>query len=64
MMSDKLDGLRDLLERLSNAHGVSGHEGSARDIIKHELTPYVDEIRMDAFGNLCLLYTSPSPRDS
>jgi len=52
MMSDKLDGLRDLLERLSNAHGVSGHEGSSRDIIKHELTPYVDEMRTDAFGNL------------
>jgi len=52
MMSDKLDGLRDLLERLSNAHGVSGHEESSRDIIKHELTPYVDEMRTDAFGNL------------
>ena len=51
-MSDKLDGLRNLLERLSNAHAVSGHEGSCRDILTHELTPYIDEIRIDAFGNL------------
>jgi endoglucanase len=52
MMSDKLGGLQDLLERLSNAHGVSGYEGSSRDILTRELTPYVDEVKIDAFGNL------------
>jgi len=51
-MSDKLDGLQNLLERLSNAHGVSGHEGSSRDILTSELASYVDEFRIDAFGNL------------
>jgi putative aminopeptidase FrvX len=51
-MSDKLDGLRNLLERLSNAHSVSGHEGSSRDILTQELRPYVDEVKIDALGNL------------
>lgn len=61
MMSDKLDDLRNLLERLSNAHGVSGHEGSSRDILTHELTPYVDEIRIDAFGNLIATKSGKGP---
>lgn len=51
-MSDNLAGLRDVLERLSNAHGVSGHEGSSRDVLSRELAPYVDEITVDRFGNL------------
>lgn len=41
-----------LLERLSNAHGVSGREGSVQQIIKEEISPYVDEIRCDVLGNL------------
>jgi endoglucanase len=61
MMSDTLDGLRNLLEELSNAHGVSGHEGSSRDILTHELTPYVDEIRIDAFGNLIATKSGKGP---
>ncbi len=51
-MSTNVAGLRGLLERLSNAHGVSGHEGSSRDILSQELEPYVDEITVDRFGNL------------
>lgn len=44
--------VRELLERLSNAHGVSGSEGSVSDIIRSELEPCVDEIRTDQMGNL------------
>ncbi len=44
--------MRSLLERLSNAHGVSGREGSVMEIIKDEITPYVDDVRRDALGNL------------
>ena len=44
--------VKELLERLSNAHGVSGSEGSVLSIIKKELKGYVDEIREDAMGNL------------
>ena len=41
-----------LLERLSNAHGVSGYEGNIRQIIEEEVRPYVDEIKTDKMGNL------------
>ncbi|VVB54538.1 Tetrahedral aminopeptidase [uncultured archaeon] len=41
-----------LLERLSNAHGVSGYEGNIRQIIEEEVKPYVDQISTDKMGNL------------
>ncbi len=41
-----------LLERLSNAHGISGREGSIQDIVREEISPLVDEIRIDNLGNL------------
>jgi endoglucanase len=42
----------DLLRNLSNAHGVSGSEGSVFAVIKKELKGHVDEIREDTMGNL------------
>lgn len=44
--------VRELLEKLSNAHGVSGSEGSVVSIIRKELRGCVDEIREDTMGNL------------
>jgi len=44
--------VNELLEKLSNAHGVSGSEGSVVSVIKKELKGYVDEIREDGMGNL------------
>ena len=44
-----------LLQRLSNASGISGNEGEIRAIIRQEITPYVDEIKVDAMGNLLAL---------
>ncbi len=44
--------VKELLKKLSNAHGVSGSEGSVYDIIKRELKGSVDEIREDTMGNL------------
>ncbi len=41
-----------LLEKLSNASGVSGDEGEIRAIIRKEIAPHVDEIKVDAMGNL------------
>ena len=43
---------RDLLEKLSNAHGLTSAEGNIRDIIKKELKGYVDEMYEDKLGNL------------
>ena len=44
--------VRDLLRKLSNAHGVSGSEGSVLDIVKKELKKHVDEMYSDPLGNL------------
>jgi putative aminopeptidase FrvX len=48
----KLSDIKSLLETLSNAHGISGWEGSVQQIVKKEIEPYVDEIRVDNLGNL------------
>jgi putative aminopeptidase FrvX len=44
--------VKKLLQKLSNAHGVSGCEGSVSDIIRKELEPSVDEVMSDTLGNL------------
>jgi putative aminopeptidase FrvX len=44
--------VKELLRKLSNAHGVSGSEGSVYSVIRKELKGYVDEIREDPLGNL------------
>ncbi len=46
------DMVTGLLERLSNAHGVSGSEGSLHAIIREELSGRVDGITEDPLGNL------------
>lgn len=47
-----MSDIKSLLEKLSNAHGISGWEGSVQQIVKEEIAPFVDEIRIDALGNL------------
>jgi endoglucanase len=44
--------VKELLRKLSNAHGVSGSEGSVFSVIRKELRGHVDEIREDPMGNL------------
>ncbi len=56
-----MSDLKALLERLSNAHGVSGYEGSVRQIIEEEVRPYVDDIRTDKMGNLITTKRGGSP---
>ena len=52
--------MQDLLQRLSDAHGISGYEGSVRAIVEHELAPYGD-LRVDAPGNLIFTKKGASP---
>lgn len=47
--------MKDLVKRLTEAYGPSGAEGSVREIIRKEVEAYVDEIRVDALGNLICL---------
>jgi putative aminopeptidase FrvX len=44
-----------MLEKLSNANGVSGNEQEIRTIIQEYIKPLVDEIKVDAMGNLLAL---------
>jgi len=41
-----------LLERLSNAVAVSGNEGEVRKIVLDEIKDYVDDVKVDALGNV------------
>lgn len=44
-----------LAKRLIEAFGVSGYEDEIRGVIREEVAPYVQEIRVDALGNLIAL---------
>jgi len=41
-----------LLEKLSNAVGVSGCEDEVRNIVIEEIKPFIDDYRIDAMGNV------------
>jgi putative aminopeptidase FrvX len=47
--------VKDLIKRLTEAYGPSGHEEPIRDIIRAEIEPLADELRIDALGNLIAL---------
>jgi len=40
------------LKKVTQAFGVSGYEGQARDVICEEVKNYADEVTVDALGNL------------
>jgi endoglucanase len=42
----------DLLRRLTEAFGPSGFEDEVREVVQQLVTPLVDEVRVDALGNL------------
>ncbi len=44
--------MKDTLKILCTAYGPTGNEYNVAEIIKGMVAPYVDEIRMDAMGNL------------
>lgn len=41
-----------LLEKLCNLIAISGDEGEVRKIVLEEIKPYVDEVKVDALGNV------------
>ncbi len=53
--------LKDILEKLSNVHGVSGYENNIRKMIEDEIRPYVDDVRTDKMGNLIATRHGGSP---
>jgi putative aminopeptidase FrvX len=49
------------LRELTEAFGVSGYENEVRDLIKKEIEELVDEITIDALGNLIALKKGTGP---
>jgi endoglucanase len=44
--------LKELLQKLSDAHGISGRESEVAEVIEKELDGFVDDINVDAMGNI------------
>lgn len=44
--------MKDLIQKLVETSSPSGYEANIRNVIQEELTPYVDEIKIDNLGNL------------
>ena len=44
--------MQELAKRLCVAFGVSGFEDEIQAVIRHEVAPLVDEVKVDALGNL------------
>lgn len=42
----------DLLKKLCETAGPSGQEGAVAELIKNEITPFVDSVELDVMGNL------------
>lgn len=51
-----------LLERLCQAPGIGGRERLIRDVVRDELSPLVDDVRVDALGNLIATRKGSGPR--
>ena len=50
-----------LLEKLSNANAVSGDEGEVRAIVLEQVRPLVDEVKVDALGNVLAVRKARQP---
>jgi putative aminopeptidase FrvX len=51
-----------LLRALTEAVGVSGNEGEVRRLVREQVEPLADEVRMDALGNLLAIRRGSSRR--
>lgn len=60
-IDEDLERIEILLEKLSNAHGISGHEKEIRTILEKEIKPYVDDIKIDKLGNLIAIKNGEGP---
>lgn len=47
--------MKDLVKKLTEAYGPSGHEEQIREIIRAEVEPLADEVHVDVLGNLVAL---------
>jgi len=59
--SANLEEIKSLLEKFTNAHGISGFEDEVRKLLEKELEPYVDSMRKDTMGNLIAIKEGKGP---
>jgi len=52
----------ELLQRLCQAPGIAGREHAVRDIVRQELQPLVNDVRVDRLGNLIGIRNGSGPR--
>jgi putative aminopeptidase FrvX len=59
-----LHPLKQLIKKITEVYGPSGHEQAIRDLIRDEIKGFVDEVRVDALGNLIARKkgNGPAPR--
>jgi putative aminopeptidase FrvX len=51
-----------LIEKLSNAVGVSGDEGAVRQIVLDEIEPHIEDVKVDALGNVLAIKKGTNPQ--
>jgi endoglucanase len=51
-----------LLQKFSDAHGVSGFEDSVAELVRKEMEPLVDEVRTDKMGNVIGIRKGDGPK--
>ncbi len=51
-INKNLQNIASLLEKFSLASGISGYEKNVREILKKEIEPFSDSVRIDPMGNL------------
>ena len=51
-INKNLQNIASLLEKFSLASGISGYEKDVREILKKEIEPFSDSVRIDPMGNL------------
>ena len=56
--------MKELLQKLVETAAPSGFEGAVRDIVRAELAPLADEVRVDALGNLIVRKGQKGPGGS
>jgi endoglucanase len=54
--------MKELIQKLVETTGPSGHEAPIREVIREEIQPHADEVRVDALGNLIVTRGPGSPQ--
>ncbi len=54
--------MKPLIQKLTELFGPSGYESAVRDVIRAEVEPLADEIRVDALGNLIVRKGTLTPK--